>query len=512
MKNHYHLTLIVSLVFVFFACNRTPEEASIRNVIVIVGDDHSSRALGCYGNDIVHTPNLDQLASESMIFTNAYANAPVCSASRQSILTGKYPHATGVTLLRTAFNDANNVTIAEHLRDHGYSTGVVGKTHFNNWVAPVPDHGFTYRITSTDYKKWFNEQEMPAIPDSIETLGKWHPFVDSARIWLNADVLPSAYHEEYGSAAYDALKAIEFLKENKDSTFFLWVGFHEPHSPFNFPVEFTNRIDPDKIPLPEGSNEDDRFVPEIFRGLSDDDKRGIIAAYYTSVEYMDQQIGKILNALDEEGLSGNTLVVYMGDQGYLLADHKRFEKHTMWDPAIQAPLIFRVGKKKRKVKSTDALVQFIDIVPTILDLIDIPPLSSVQGKSLEYLFNQKSNDGNEYIFAEFLEDNKAMITDGKWKYVFTSGQYDLGQGYQTAYGPSGILHKLYDLDNDPEETTDISGLCCNETIIASLQKQMLKIFTETYPEDIELSDTLTIDEKLTWFCEPRDEGASRGVN
>ena len=318
MNQIYKLTFVATLIISFTGCDQKAEEIPIKNVLVIVGDDHSASALRCYGNDIVRTPNLDKLAAEGVIFTNAYSNAPVCSASRQSLLTGKYPHATGVNLLHTPFNDEKNVTIAEHLRALSYSTGVVGKTHFNNWVAPVPDHGFSHNITNKDYKLWFAAQEMPEISDSIPTLGVWRPFVDSARIWLNADVLPTAFHEAYGPAAYDAMTAIEVLKSNKDTSFFLWVGFHEPHSPFNFPVEYAGRYNPGEISLPTGSPEDDRFVPEIFRGLSDSDKQGIIASYYTSVEYMDQQVGKILNALDEEGLKESTLVVYLGDQGYLL--------------------------------------------------------------------------------------------------------------------------------------------------------------------------------------------------
>ena len=116
----------------FSSCKQAEEEVSIKNLLVIIGDDHSARALGCYGNDIVRTPNLDRLAEEGVMFTNAYYNAPVCSASWQSLLIGKYPHSTGVTLLRTPFKDESNITIAEHLRSLGYATGIVGKTHFNN--------------------------------------------------------------------------------------------------------------------------------------------------------------------------------------------------------------------------------------------------------------------------------------------------------------------------------------------------------------------------------------------
>lgn len=497
----------------FSSCRQPTKVEGIQNVVVIIGDDHAISATGCYGNKIVRTPNIDRLASDGLLFENAYSNAPVCSASRQSILTGKYPHSTGVTLLTTPFNDENNQTIAEHLREHGYATGVVGKTHFNNWMDPRPDHGFSTTITSSDYRKWLEMQEMEPIPDSVKVLPKWKPFVDPARIWLNADMLPTAVREDYGSAAYDALKAIEFLEKNRDSSFFLVVGFHEPHSPFNFPVEYANKYNPAEIVVPEGSPEDDRFVPAIFRNLSLEDKQGIIASYYTSTEYMDFNIGKILDAIDDLGLSSNTLVVYLGDQGYLLGDHKRFEKHSMWDPAIKAPLIFRVGDQfTKKSKRSAALVQFIDIAPTILDLIDMPPLKEAQGKSMKYIIDTDTSQGNEYVFAEFLEDNKAMVTDGKWKYVYTTGLYDLGQGYETGEGPTGVLHKLYDLQNDPNETTNVAFLKSNETILLSLQQKMVEIFMNTHPYSSELDTTLSVEEKLAWFCVPRDEGAKRGIN
>ncbi|MCD6597602.1 MAG: sulfatase-like hydrolase/transferase [Bacteroidales bacterium] len=477
-------------------------------MIVLIGDDHSSTAVGCYGNKIARTPNIDRIASKGIKFTNAYSNAPVCSASRQSILCGKYPHATGVTLLRTAFKDSGNLTLAEILRGNNYKTAVIGKTHFNNSSSELPpDHGFDIMIDHNQRKKYFAHNLMPPIPDSIKTLGPWKPFRDPARIWLNADVLPTAERAGYGLAAFDARNAIEFIRNNKDEKFLLWLGFHEPHSPFNFPVEYAGKYDPFKITLPKGSPEDVRFVPEIFRDLSDEDKQGVIASYYTSAEYMDENIGKILDEVTNLGLDENTLIIYLGDQGYLLGEHKRFEKHTMWDPAIKAPLIFSLGGKQLEIKSNNSIVQFIDVVPTILDLLDLKIPDEMQGHSLVPILNSSEESINDLVFAEFLVDNKAMVTDGKWKYIFTTGQRDLGQGYATGYGPSGILHKLYNLKTDPEESTNVSLKPENAEILNKLQEQMLGIFIETHPFSSEIPENLTIEEQLIWFCEPRDEGA-----
>ncbi len=487
-------------------------EVKIKNVVILIGDDHSSEVVGCYGNDIVRTPNIDRLASRSVIFTNAYSNAPVCSASRQSLLTGKYPHATGVTLLTTPFPDSGNVTLAEILRKHGYVTGVIGKTHFNNYRDPnPPSHGFDVMVDESERREWLKKNPPPPIPDSIRTLGPWRPFRDPARVWLNADYLPTAEWAEDGSAAWDARKAIEFLRANKDSSFLMWVGFHEPHSPFNFPVEYRNKYNPGDMPVPVGSPEDDRFVPEIFRDLTTKEKQGIIASYYTSVEYLDENVGKIINEIDRLGLDENTLIIYLGDQGYLLGDHKRFEKHTMWDPAIKAPLIFYTGGLYGKGKKNHALVEFIDVIPTVLDLVNIPVPEYMQGKSLQPLLTGARKEINNYAFAEFLVDNKAMVTDGRWKYIFTTGARDLGQGYATGYGPSGILHKLYDLQNDPGETFNLAAKPEYNKRVLKMQKKMISIFKETYPGSDSLPGGLSPVEKLVWFCRPPDKDANVGA-
>jgi hypothetical protein len=132
-------------------------------------------------------------------------------------------------------------------------------------------------------------------------------------------------------------EAIKFMEENKDGRFLLWLSFNEPHAPFHYPVEYAGRYDPAEVPLPEGSPEDDRWVPEIFRGLTEDERRGIMAAYYTCVEYMDRNIGMVIDALDEMGIRENTLIVYVSDNGYLLNHHERFEKHTMWAESVKIP-------------------------------------------------------------------------------------------------------------------------------------------------------------------------------
>ncbi len=501
------LLFLCCMVCLIFACAETTEQMQnprpqFKNVVVLIGDDHTAAALGCYGNERIHTPYLDRMASRGIRFSRAFANAPLCSASRQSILTGRYPHAAGVTLLRTSFPE-EQVTLAEHLQQFGFKTVAIGKTHFNNGGK----HGFDTLITKQDWRKQVVETSTQVTALDVETRPQWKPFRDPARIWLNADKLPSPYFDADMEGSYYAEQASHFFQDNRNERFLLWVGFHEPHSPFDFPIEDTAVYRATDMLLPETSPEDDRWMPAIFKDLTEKDKRGIVASYYTSVSHLDKNVGRILSHLDTMGLSDSTLVIYIGDQGYLLGHHKRFEKHMMWEPAIHAPFILQGGEQLTAGAERMTLTEFVDLTPTILDALGIKPLSSVQGKSLWPVVTGAQTEHKEQVFSEFLADNKAMIRTDRWKYIFTTGKRDLGQGYATGNPPSGILHRLYDLENDPQELRDVAGVPENQSILEDMQSRMIALFRETHPKADSIPPGLSVEEQLVLFCEPPDENA-----
>jgi choline-sulfatase len=505
-----NLRLVYFLVFYFFfvgitGCNQNDAGHAgpplpLRNVVVIVGDDHADHVLGALGNDLIRTPNLDRLSGEGILFSHAFANAPLCSASRQSLLTGKYPHATGVTLLTTSF-PGDQETIADHLKDFGFTSAIIGKNHFNNRL----NHGFDLKIERSDYIKFLENNPPRPVPDSIRVRPPWKPFRDPARIWLNAEALPGGYYDADDIGTYYAHRAIEFIENNKDHRFCLWLAFHEPHSPFNFPVEYAGSYDPGEVPFPRGSPEDDEFIPLVFKDLTEEERKGIISAYYTSVEYLDKNIGLVLQKLKDAGLADETLVIYLGDQGYLLNHHKRFEKHMMWEEAVKAPLIIRAGDQPVKSHRVDKMVEFIDVAPTIMDLLGVAPLQEAQGKSLRPFLKNDTLDFREEVFSEFLADNKAMVRTKKWKYIFTSGKHDLAQGYATGNPPTGIRHRLYNLTEDPGETHDVSSEPAYQEVLRSLQEKMLRIFQDTDPRAGDLPQGLSVEDQLSWFCEPPDD-------
>lgn len=501
------------------ACNTqqndiTGEESKFKNVIFIVSDDHHPEVVSLLGEKPIHTPNIDRLAAEGVFFTNAYSNSPICSASRQSMMTGKYPHATGVNLLFTPFPDEGNVTIAEYLKEFGYQTALVGKTHFNNWVfgplykeGQYPNHGWDHLVGKAQHKEWLKENPPTPVPDSIAH--RENTPAGEGAVWgKNAAMLPIPYYDKDSPATFLANWAAAFIKQNKENPFCLWVAFYEPHAPFSFPIEYAGRYKPEDMPLPEGSPEDDRWIPLQFKDLTEDERRGIIASYYTSVEYMDKNVGIVLDALRDNGLEENTLVIFNGDQGYLLNEHKRFEKHMFWDEAVTAPFVIRGKGLPEAGKRTPELMEFIDILPTVTDLLGIAAHDDFQGKSLMPYLTGEADSHREYVFSEFLQDDKAMIASREWKYIFTSGKYDLDLGYETGYGPSGIYQRLYNLVNDPNETTNLAYKPEYKEKVNEMQQLMLEKFHTTHPDAAALPDELNTIGQLVWYCQPRDIGSN----
>ena len=479
---------------------------SIKNVVIILADDHTRMVTGCYGNNTISTPNIDRLAGEGVLFDWAYCNSPICVASRASLMTGKYPHTTVTNLLFTPFDADKNTTIAEHLRRQGVKTGIFGKNHNNAWVwgelykEGMPDYGFDVRIEDGNYQNHIKANGKRAVPESVITYS-------SETDGMNAKCLPHSYYDADAPGTFYANEAARFIAENKDKPFFVWYASNEPHQPFAFPVEFAGKYNPTNMPLPTGNDDDNRWVPESFQSLTDNERRGIIAAYYTSTEFMDKNVGIVLDAITANGLDENTLIIYISDNGYLLNDHRRFEKHTMWEEAVHQPLIIKAGSRFEKGVRRDAMVEYVDIVPTILNVLGSKPLKEAQGVSLLPVLTGKKSEVKEFSYSFYLEDNLAMVVNKKWKYIFHTGARDLGIGYATGYGPAGITHFLYDLENDPQETTNLAGKAEYKEAFNQMRSQLLRHFEQNHPDGKKAPANLTDDGKLVWFCEPRDIGA-----
>ncbi|MCS7026101.1 MAG: sulfatase-like hydrolase/transferase [Bryobacteraceae bacterium] len=470
------------------------------NFLFLIADDHAAYVMGADGDRQAVTPHLDQLAAQGARFAAHYCNSPVCTPSRQSFFTGQMPSTVGVTRLPTPLNP-DKPTLAKQFKQAGYRTAVIGKMHFNRRASPGL-HGFDYLITERELAADWNKNVRPRpIPQEIRTKPAWRPFRDPARIWLNADKLPYPRYEQDMKAAYQVRLAEQFLEENRQTPFALWVSFHEPHSPFDFPVELRSKFDPKTFHPPRVGPEDGWQIPKIFRDLTEEDKQGILAAYYTSVFYLDQNLGRLLEKLRRLNLEENTLVVYTADHGYDLGHHGRFEKHCGWDPALRVPVIWRYPGKIRPGVIHD-LTEHLDLAPTVVDLLDLEPLPIQHGRSLRPYFENRKIQPRPYIFSQYLENEEAYVRTHRWKLIYGSGKRARGDGYETDHPTPGRYVRLYDLQADPDEFTNVAERFPG--LVAELEQILLDRFRSTHPEADQEPPNSDREAILDWYLRPRD--------
>jgi arylsulfatase A-like enzyme/zinc transporter ZupT len=472
------------------------------NVLWICADDHAAYVIGAYGNQKVRTPNLDRLAAGGMRFDRAFCSSPVCTASRDSFITGRYPRTIGVTELNTPLPQSES-TLAHVLKRAGYDTAAIGKMHFNS----LHTYGFDFRRDLGYYEKELEKRGKKPIPPDIPVQPTWKPFRDPARIWLNAEDRPIGLVDADMDGTYFAEQAAHFLSQPREKPFFLIVSFYEPHSPFYFPVEDRGRFQPASFPVPPVGPEDDGQIPGIFRDLTDAEKQGIAAAYYTSVGFLDRKVGDVLAALEKSGQADNTLVLYTADHGYLLGQHGRFEKHCSYEQAIRPPLLMRYPKVVPAGGATPALVEFVDIFPTVLDLCGVPVPANVQGRSLLPLLKGKTRTHRRKVFIEYAPNDEAAVRDERWKLIYERGKSHRADGYDTGLPLSGRSIRLYDLQNDPEEMHNVAGVPENAPRVAQMLVNLAEHMRTTAREPEFIPKTDDPLEVLDFCVQPRDVNA-----
>ena len=472
------------------------------NLLYILADDHAGYVMGAQGNSRAYTPNMNQLASEGTRFARHYCNSPVCTPSRQSFFTSQLPHSAGVTVLDGVLAE-DKPTLAKQLGASGYQPAVFGKMHFNTAGRPGL-HGFDLAETEDIVSRDWAAAVGPT-PDfgDIRVKPKWRPFQDPASIWLDSDKLPFPRTYEQMESTWVVQQATNYLREHKDDPFALWVSFREPHSPYNFPIEDRNDFNAADFPVPEVGPEDAGQIPLVFRGLTDKQKQGIIAAYYTSVRFLDRNVGAVLDALRRLNLENDTLVIYMADHGYSLGQHGRFEKHVCYDPALQVPLLMRWPGHIRSGAVVQDFTESIDVPPTLLEMLGAEPFSLNHGQSLSgYLKTGRSTNPRQSIFSEYLENEEACIRTDRWKLIHCSGKRFRLDGYMTDDPLPGLTIHLFDLKNDPGEFLNVASQ--HPEVVQNLSMQMLSIFRATHPQAAEEPAGKSMNDLLDWYLRPRD--------
>ena len=469
--------------------------------VFLLADDHAGYVLGCVGNRRAETPHLDRLASESVRFAQHYCNSPICTPSRQSIFTGQLPHMAGVTRLMTPLAE-DKPTLARQLQKAGYRTAVFGKMHFQR---PGRDGLFGLETCMTEdavQREWKQQVHPRAVPEGIRTKPAWRPFKDPARIRLNAEKLPRPCSYEDMKGAFIARRAEQYLEQRKrdGEPFALWVSFMEPHSPYDFPVEDRNHFDPANFPPPRLGPEDPPEIPAVFEDLTDAEKRGIIASYYTSVRFLDRNLGVVLKKLNDLGMDRDTFLVYTADHGYFLGQHGRFEKHCGYDPALRVPLLMRwLGRIKPG--AVRDFTEHVGLSATIMDMLEAEPLPVTHGQTLRpYLEGRHMISPRDHIFSEYLETEQAYIRTERHKFVYCSGRRL--DWYKPEHPIAGRWRRLYDLKEDPDELHDVAAQ--HPDLVRRFESLLLERFRKTHPDASSEPARLAPEDALDFYVRSRD--------
>ena len=373
------------------------------NVLFIAVDDLRT-SLGCYGDTLVKSPNIDQLACESRRFTRSYCHQAVCGPSRNSILTGRLPDNTRVWHNRNLFRDTlpDGVTLPEYFKNHGYHAQSLGK------VFSGRD-----RLEEQDPQSW-------SVPPLLKGSG-WSNYAleenrghDGKGVAAEmADVPDEGYSD--GKLAALAVQTMEDLAERKQP-FFLAVGFFKPHLPFCAPKKYWDLYDPTQFELTSFTDRT-HGAPEVayhehrelggYQDVPKDEKFGakktrhLRHGYYACVSYADAQVGKLLDALQSLGLAENTIVVFWGDHGYALGEGDRWCKSTNFEMDTRTPLMFRYPGMPQPGAATEAMVEYVDIYPTIVELAGLPPAPDLDGTSFVPVLDDPTREGRQFVLSQF---------------------------------------------------------------------------------------------------------------
>jgi choline-sulfatase len=420
------------------------------NILLIMADQLAPHFTGAYGHPVVKTPHLDALAARGTRFDAAYCNAPLCAPARFSFMAGQLP--TRIAAYDNASEFPSSIpTFAHYLRAMGYHTCLTGKMHF---VGPDQLHGFEERLTTDVYPADF--AWTPDWEDPGERIGKWYHNMDSVR---DAGIAAATFQLDYDDeVAFTARRRLFDYARNSINPFCMVTSFIHPHDPYDARQEWWDLYDPDEIDMPKtviARADQDPHSGRVMDGIesttanvTDDQIRNARHAYYANVSYIDNKIGELLQALDETGLSDNTIIVVTADHGDMLGERNLWYKMSFLERSARVPLIVAgPGVEQRTISSACSLV---DLLPTMMDIASVsgrqPPGMAQQpsGRSLlPYLQGADDDEGEaigEYC-GELASHPLFMIRRGAWKYIHCD--IDPPQ--------------MFNLDTDPEELNNLAG-------------------------------------------------------
>ena len=470
-----------------FADDERPDDRF--NVLFIISDDLTANALSCYGNTLCKTPNIDAIAAKGTRFTRAYCQGTYCGPSRASMLSGYYPHATGVLGYKSPRPQiGDRATWPQHFKNNGYYTARVSKIYHmgvpggievggdgrdhNNGNGADDAASWTERFNSPgpEWKAAGNGETLESNPDGAKPVVGGNTFV----------VVEADGDDLVHSDGKTAVKAAELITEHSDEPFWLGVGFVRPHVPFVAPrpyfkpfLPYSSLTLPPKIPgdwddIPSaGIN----YKTSVKMQMDVRRQKKALGGYYACVSYMDAQVGEVMQALKNAGIEDRTIVIFTSDHGYHLGEHDFWAKVSLRDESSGVPLIISVPGKEPAV--CDSLVELLDLYPTISQLCGLNVPERIQGRDISRMLDAPKTSVREAAFSVAPARRGFLLREDRWAYI----QYEEDAS-------AGI--ELFDTQADPEQYTNLAEDPAHAAVVDRFKNQLAEKLRAVRDNDLAL--------------------------
>lgn len=460
------------------------------NVLFLISDDLNNM-LGCYGDPLAKTPNIDRLAARGVLFDRTYCTFPLCGPSRNSMLTGLYPNSTGILANQQIFRQTipAQLSMPQAFRQAGYFAARIGKLYHYNVPNSIGTNGHD------DPASWELELN-PAGVDRLEEHPKIFSLVPGqfgGTLSWYASPKGDEHHTD-GLMAADAEWVLERCAKRKDRPFFLAVGFFRPHTPYVAPKGYFDLYPEKDMPVVEGVKEDQADIPPPGLGsqkkeqekLTDDLRRQTRQAYLASISFMDAQVGRVVDALDRLGLADNTIIVFTSDHGYHMGEHGLWQKMSLFEESARVPLLIVAPGVSKSGVIARSPISHVDLFPTLAELCGVKAPANLQGQSLVPMLRDPSVAGRGWAFTQVMRGGgraRASVTTN----VGAEGRRFFGYTLRTPrwryteWDEGRRGRELYDHDADPRELTNLADKPEHAATVEKLSQQVRAAAKDTFP-------------------------------
>lgn len=416
------------------------------NVLFIASDDLNT-CLSCYGHPVVRTPNIDRIARQGVRFDRAYCQFSLCSPSRSSLMTGMAPDTTRVYDLQKHFRETlpDVVTLPQLFQKNGYFTARAGKIYHYGVPGQIGTSGLD------DAPSWNQFVNPNGVDHTKEEPLLTHLTPQRKGLGSTVAFHPSAEPDEKHTDGILADAAVKMIEEHRNEPFFIGAGFYRPHCPYIAPAKYFDRIALDRITLPPFDESEMHMAPhwayfnsDANMGMTPEQRRLGMRAYFAAIEFMDAQVGKLLNALDRLKLTSNTAIVFWGDNGYQLGEHGQWMKQTNFEAAARIPLLVSAPGIRGRGRASHRPVELLDLYPTLAEICGLEHKpSNLQGRSMAPLLENPDARWDAPAISQIRRMQEGRAVMG---YSMRTERY---RYTEWEFGAEGA--ELYDYEKDPRE-------------------------------------------------------------